>query len=81
MPGHDGFIHLLRQGLLVMALSWAVLAGGCVRVQPWERDLLSRRAMNFASEKDEQAVDHTFFNAREGAAGGFEVGGGGCGCN
>jgi len=37
--------------------------------------------MKFDSEVDESTLDHTFYNAREGAAGGFDSGGGGCGCN
>ena len=76
-----GILRYLRSGIRFVILVSAVFAGGCVRVQPWERDLLSKRAMSYDSEKDEQALDHTFYNAREGAAGGFEAGGGGCGCN
>ena len=53
---------------------------GCVRVQPWERDLLSKRSMTFSSEREENVLDHTFYSAREGAEGGFQSGGGGCGC-
>jgi hypothetical protein len=56
------------------------LAIGCVRVKPWERDILSKRSMTFDSEKDENDLDHTFYEAREGADGGFVSGGGGCGC-
>ena len=73
----------VSRGLLVgvlfgMAVCFA--AGGCVRVKPWERDLLSKRAMTFDSEKDENLLDHTYYEAREGADGGFVSGGGGCGC-
>jgi len=59
----------------------ALAVAGCVRVKPWEREILSRPHMKFDSEVDESTLDHTFYNAREGAAGGFDSGGGGCGCN
>ena len=67
--------HLLIAGIVLL------MASGCVRVKPWEREILSQRSMDFDSEVYENILDHTFYNAREGAAGGFESGGGGCGCN
>ncbi len=57
------------------------LSAGCVRVKPWERDILAEDVMTFDAEAVESALDHGYYNAREGAAGGFESGGGGCGCN
>ena len=54
---------------------------GCIRVKPWERDILAKDVMTFDAEAEETALDHGYYNAREGAAGGFEAGGGGCGCN
>ncbi len=67
--------------MVLLTAAAIVLAPGCVRVKPWERDILSRRVMTFTAEQEESALDHTYYNAREGAAGGFESGGGGCGCN
>ena len=58
-----------------------LIMSGCVLVKPWERDTLSKRVMTSDAEMDENTLDHTYYNAREGAAGGFESGGGGCGCN
>ena len=65
---------------LLLSMLFASSAG-CAAVSPWERDVLAKRSMSFSSETDEYLLDHTYFNAREGAAGGFESGGGGCGCN
>ena len=59
----------------------AGISSGCTRVKPWERDILAKKVMSFDAEKDENTLDHTYYNAREGTAGGFESGGGGCGCN
>jgi hypothetical protein len=69
--------------LLLFVIVFAVIAlsPGCTRVKPWERDVLSRDVMTFDREAEESALDHGYYNAREGAAGGFEAGGGGCGCN
>ena len=53
---------------------------GCAAVNPWEREILADRTMNYSTEMDESALDH-FYSAREGSAGGFGSGGGGCGCN
>ena len=70
-----------RQFLGVVFFLFIVLSLGCTRVKPWERDVLSKDVMTFDREAVESALDHGYYNAREGAAGGFEAGGGGCGCN
>jgi len=67
----------------VVCLSAAGLLGGCASlgVQPWERELLAKPAMQVvASPLDEAADDHTYFS-KEAATGGRSFGGGGCGCN
>lgn len=68
-----------RLGLLLAV----VALGGCatVRVQPWERDLLAKPAMQLTAAPLEAAFDeHTYFS-KEAASGGRGFGGGGCGCN
>ena len=70
-----------RKLLLAVLLGLFAEGSGCARVKPWERDILARPVMTFDAEAEENALDHGYFNAREGAAGGFESGGGGCGCN
>lgn len=70
-----------RKLSLALSLALAVCGAGCVRVKPWERDILAKEVMTFDAEAGENALDHGYYNAREGAAGGFESGGGGCGCN
>jgi hypothetical protein len=66
---------------IVVLLALISCGAGCTRVKPWERDILARPVMTFDAEAEENALDHGYFNAREGAAGGFDSGGGGCGCN
>jgi len=70
-----------RKLLLAVLLAVFAQVAGCARVKPWERDVLSKDVMTFDREAEESALDHGYYNAREGAAGGFEAGGGGCGCN
>ena len=70
-----------RRLLLAVVLALLAQSVGCARVKPWERDTLARPVMTFDAEAEESALDHGYYNAREGAAGGFESGGGGCGCN
>lgn len=56
---------------------------GCSQlgVQPWERDLLAKPAMQLTPSAVEAAIDdHTYFS-KEAATGGRSTGGGGCGCN
>lgn len=72
-------MNILCRVLLISLIT--AIGAGCLRVKPWERDILSKRVMTFDFEIEENTLDHTFYNAREGTAGGFETGGGGCGCN
>jgi hypothetical protein len=60
----------------------AVLLSGCAgTVAPWERGNLARPEMALEPYPNDAAFrQHTFFS-KEGASGGYGVGGGGCGCN
>ncbi len=66
-------------GLLVSGVA------GCAHrpppVQPWQREYLSRRAMQFDSDPQEDRFRQHWLGAREGADLGFGQPGGGCGCN
>jgi hypothetical protein len=58
-----------------------VAAGGCVRVKPYERELLAKPIMTFFPDPYEDVLDQHMLEAREGASGGYGSAGGGCGCN
>lgn len=68
---------------LVIALCVSVLSA-CASLEPpkvWEKQYLARPEMQFDADKlDAKNVQHVYFS-KEGAAGGYGVGGGGCGCN
>jgi len=52
-----------------------------VNVEPWERDVLSKKEMQFGSHKVNQAMQTHFYYSKEGSSGGSGFSGGGCGCN
>lgn len=68
--------------LLVISILAALLAStGCVRVKPWERDLLARRDMAFEPDGLEAAREAHIYFSKEASLPGGSGGGGGCGCN
>jgi hypothetical protein len=70
-----------------LCLVLGVLAGaaGCAHrpppVQPWQREYLSRRSMQFDADPQEDRFRQHWLGSREGADLGFGQPGGGCGCN
>ena len=71
---------------LVLVFLWAgfaVVSTGCaaMAVRPWDRDLMSEKAMTFTPIPHETAIDDHIYFSKEGSMGGMRVGGGGCGCN
>jgi hypothetical protein len=62
----------------------AVLLGGCATFEPpkaWEKGNLAKPDMQFDYDRlDVKTQQHIYFS-KEGATGGYGVGGGGCGCN
>lgn len=71
---------MVRRIGLALCLS---LLGGCVHlgVKPWQRDILARNVMSPDSDGAITGYhDHIYFS-KEGATGGRNAEGGGCGCN
>jgi len=71
---------LARAVLVVIALAAGLVVSGCATVQPWQRGRLADPAMVFDSDGSLVAYMAHWQEAREGAAGGFGVQSGGCGC-
>jgi uncharacterized protein DUF4266 len=71
-------LSLMKMSALIFLVA---LAGGCVRVKPYERELLAKPTMTFQPDPHEDVLDNHMLEAREGAAGGYGSAGGGCGCN
>ena len=70
------------RSLVVLALAAALV--GCAAFRPpqaWEKQYLAKPAMQFDADRlDAKNLQHIQFS-KEGASGGYGVGGGGCGCN
>jgi hypothetical protein len=62
------------------ALAAGAAVSGCATVQPWQRGTLANPSMIFDQDSAQVAYALHWQEAREGAAGGFGVQGGGCGC-
>lgn len=66
---------------LFFASAAAATLSGCVRVKPYEREVLSIRPMTGENEGSEDKFRQHWQESREGGAGGYGAAGGGCGCN
>ena len=71
---------------LIYLIFFALLLSGCstmeaMGVQPWERDLLSKRSMQLNGDYFDSFYDQHIYFSKEASSGGVGVGGGGCGCN
>ncbi|MDZ4694711.1 MAG: DUF4266 domain-containing protein [Deltaproteobacteria bacterium] len=71
---------MLRATLLLLVGSGVFVACAHPPVKPWERETLSRRAMQFNDGLEGRFNQH-MFSSREGADGAYGDVGGGCGCN
>ena len=67
--------------LLVLMAVLLAMAAGCGRVQPWQRETLSKPAMTLGCGRAEGRFNQYARGAREGSEGGYGEAGGGCGCN
>ena len=72
-----------RLHLPLFSISLAAALSGCssLGVQPWERDLLAKPAMQLSGSPLEAGIDDHIYFSKEAATGGRSTGGGGCGCN
>lgn len=68
--------------IIFLMLSLMLLAScSSLGVKPWERDILSKKEMQFGTNALEEGFDdHTYFS-KEGSSGGRGFSSGGCGCN
>jgi hypothetical protein len=71
-----------RQSGVLLAL--ALSLGACATLhppQPWEKGDLAKPSMQLDPEPLQAKATQHIYQSKEAAAGGFGVGGGGCGCN
>lgn len=65
--------------LILLTVGWAL--AGCVEVKPWQKGNLAKAHMAFDPDPLESKFRQHVYDSKEGASGGYGVGGGGCGCN
>lgn len=58
-----------------------VLLSACSTVKPWQRSVLAKVNMKGAPIEQKVVLDNHIFFSKEGASGGGQAAGGGCGCN
>lgn len=71
-----------RDALVLIAL--ALACSGCATFnppQPWEKGDLAKPDMQFDPDPLAARAKQHIYQSKEGASGGYGVGGGGCGCN
>jgi len=66
---------------LVSILLISFLFSGCTAVKPWERGTLAKPNMQGSPLVLKGALDNHIYFSKEGASGGGQAAGGGCGCN
>jgi hypothetical protein len=69
--------------MLLVILTLGVL-GGCATFEPpkpWEKGQLAKPEMQFDYDRLDARAQVHVYTSKEGASGGYGVGGGGCGCN
>lgn len=71
----------MKRLVSALLLALAMAPAGCARVRPYQREYLSQRPMDPASEATEDRFRQHWQDSREGSTGGFGAAGGGCGCN
>ncbi|HSV20687.1 MAG TPA: DUF4266 domain-containing protein [Casimicrobiaceae bacterium] len=74
----------MQTGRACVIVALALLAGACASIQPpqpWEKGDLAKPQMQLDPEPLTAKGTQHIYQSKEGAAGGYGVGGGGCGCN
>ena len=68
---------------IVLLLGVMLLTTGCTSlgVEPWDRDVLAKEAMQMTTDPVEAATDDHIYFSKEASSGGRGFGGGGGGCN
>ena len=66
---------------LIIVFACALASCAIQAPQPWERGNLAKPDMQFDYDRLDAKTQQHIYTSKEGASGGYGVGGGGCGCN
>lgn len=67
--------------LKFIVISLVICLSACTTVKPWERGTLAKETMTGSPIGQKGALDNHIYFSKEGASGGGQAAGGGCGCN
>ena len=76
--------RLVRSLGLPLVIALPLACAGCASFSPpqaWEKGELAKPAMQFDADVLQAKLREHTYASKEGATGGYGVGGGGCGCN
>ena len=80
MPSASSITISSRANRVLLIVALTSFAGACASVQPWQRGRLADPCMTFEANAALNSYAAHWQEAREGAAGGAGILGGGCGC-
>jgi len=69
------------QRLAIIGIALCLGACAAETVSPWQRGNLAKKVMVRDASGQQSAFEEHAYASKEGTAGGYSVGGGGCGCN
>lgn len=75
------FARVARILAVAAVLAMAATSGGCATVPAYKRGVHADRRMRWVQCAERASALSHVYAVREGAAGGFEGAGGGCGCD
>lgn len=71
----------MNKKLIYILFFSPLVLGGCVNVEPWERENLAKEEMQLVPNALLNAFTNHINFSKEGTDGGYGLSGGGCGCN
>lgn len=72
--------YLLIRGVC-LCLVFQLVGCTITKVSPWQRGNLAKRVMVRDGSAAQAALEQHAYSSKEGTAGGYGTGAGGCGCN
>jgi len=72
---------MIKKIVILININLLMSLYSCASVEPWQKEALSKKEMQFNAYKVRPAMDTHFYYSKEGSSGGEGFSGGGCGCN
>ncbi len=69
------------RGWVALLIAAGLFGTGCAGAKAHQRGKLAKSKMQFNPRPETTTLDQHVYSYREGSTGGYDAGGGGCGCN